>query len=400
MNVPFYIAKRYLFSKSSNNAINIITLFATAGVILASMALFVVLAGFSGLKKFSTNFYNTADPDIKITAQTGKGFIFNDSIAQALTDKDIQAYSKIIQERAFFQYKDKEHVAYLYGVDENFNNVLRLDTTVIAGGQWLNSNSPYGVVPGYTLANKLNLRVDYITPLNVIVPKPGNTYDATNPENMVNTLRVKPVGVFQLLEEWDGQYIFAHLPVVQELLKYPLNKISGINIKLREQDDVNAVVKQLENRLGQSYKIQTRKQLNAVYYKMIRTENLVSYLIFTLVLIIALFNVIGTIIMLILDKKHNLKTMVSMGMRLPELQQIFILQGFLLSVLGMFIGIILGYILVWAQQQWVLFTINGYLPFPVALHWQNTLIVMITMLVLSFLASYMAGKRINKTLLT
>ena len=373
-------------------------MFATTGVILATMALFVVLSGFSGLKKFSMSFYNTADPDIKITAVTGKGFIFNDSIKKVLDNPDIAAYSKVLQERAFFQYKDKEYVAYLYGVDENFTDVSRIDTTVTIGGRWLNINNPYGVVPGFTIANKLNLHVDYLTPINVIVPKPGNNYDLTNPQNMINATQVNAIGIYQLLEEWDGKYIFAHLPVVQELLSYPLDKISGINIKLGSQVDINLFEKRLQNDLGSNYKVQTREQLNEVYYKMIKTENLVSYLIFTLVLIIALFNIVGTIIMLILDKKNNLRTMIFMGMRMPQLQRIFILQGFLLSVLGMTVGLTLGYLIVLAQKKWALFMISDYLPFPVELQSQNVIIVIITMLVLSFLASYLAGKRINKTL--
>ena len=399
MNVPFYIAKRYLVSKSSNNAINIITIFATAGVVLATMALFVVLSGFSGLKKFSTSFYNTADPDLKISAVSGKSFTFDESLKKILDIPEIEAYSKVLQERAFFQYNDKEYVAYLYGVDENFTRISRIDTTLLFGGKWLDINNPYGVVAGYTIANKLNLRVDYLTSLNVIVPKPGNTYDMTNPSNMVNTTQVKAIGIYQLLEEWDGKYIFAHLPIVQELLHYPLDKISGVNIKLASGTDAIDVIKYIEQTSGNTYKVQTREQLNEVYYKMIKTENLVSYLIFTLVLVIALFNIIGTIIMLILDKKYNLKTLVSMGMRLPQLQQIFILQGFLLSVFGMTLGLMLGYLLVMAQKQWALFMISEYLPFPVELEWQNVFVVIITMLILSFLASYIAGKRINKNLI-
>jgi lipoprotein-releasing system permease protein len=400
MNFSLYIAKRYLVSKSTNNAINIITIFATLGVIVATMALFVVLSGFSGLKDFSKSFYQAAHPDIKITAAKGKTFLFTDSIAQILkVNKEIKVFSKVLEERAFFNYQDKEHIAFIYGVDQNFTQVVSIDTTVIAG-EWLSPGIPYGVVVGNVISNKLSLGIDYLNPLHIYIPKSGNTYDLTNPQSMVHTSQVQNIGVFAIIDEIDAKYVFAQLPIVQELLQYPLNQISGIVVKLNPKTNPDSFAEKLQLSLGNTFKVQTREQINAVFYRMLNTENLVLYFIFTLVLIIALFNIIGTIIMMILDKKHNLKTLYNMGVTIPQLQKIFVYQGFLLSVFGLIMGLILGVILVILQYHYSLLMINTNLAYPVKLTFQNIFIVVFTMSILSFFASKIAGSRINKKMLS
>lgn len=400
MNFSLYIAKRYLISKSTNNAINIITIFATLGVIVATMALFVVLSGFSGLKDFSKSFYQAANPDIKITAAKGKTFLFTDSIAQILkVNKEIMVFSKVLEERAFFNYQDKEHIAFIYGVDQNFTQVVSIDTTVIAG-EWLSPGTPYGVVVGNVISNKLSLGIDYLNPLHIYIPKSGNTYDLINPQSMVHTSQVQNIGVFAIIDEIDAKYVFAQLPIVQELLQYPLNQISGIVLKLNPQTNPDSFAEKLQQSLGNSFKVQTREQINAVFYRMLNTENLVLYFIFTLVSIIALFNIIGTIIMMILDKKLNLKTLYNLGVTIPQLQKIFVYQGFLLSVFGLIMGLLLGVILVILQDHYSLLMINTNLAYPVKLTFQNIFIVVFTMSILSFFASKIAGSRINKKMLS
>ena len=399
MNLSFYIAKRYLISKSSNNAINIITLFAAMGIVVATAALFVVLSGFSGLKIFSMGFYQAADPDIKITASKGKTFFYTDSIEQTLkNEKQVISFAKILEERAFFNYQNKEHIAFIMGVDENYTQVIRMDTTVI-GGEWLNPRNPYGVVSGNTISNKLSMGIDYLNPLSIYIPKPGNTYDITNPQSLVHSINTQNIGVFAIIDEIDSKFVFTHLPMAQELLQYPLNQISGIVIKLESNTNPDAFAAKMQSELGPNFKVQTRHQLNAVFYKMLNTENLMLYFIFTLVLIIALFNIIGTIIMMIIDKKSNLKTLFNLGLGIPQLQRIFVLQGFLLSMFGMFVGLLLGIFLVVLQDQFSLFMINPYLAYPVQLTFMNIVIVVCTMTILSFLASKIAGSRIQEKML-
>lgn len=397
LNFSLYIARRYLFSKNSNNAINIITWFAGFGVVVASTALFVVLSGFAGLKDFSLQFFKLTDPDIKITPSEGKTFLVNNKVTDLLNhEKDIFKYSKTIEERAFFSYQGKEHIAYLYGVEPSFTQIIAIDTTLIAGN-WLNINQPYGVVVGNSISNKLSLGVDYLNPMEIYVPKPGNTYDITQPENLVSSISVKNIGIYAFLEEIDGKYVFAHLPVAQELLGYQLDQATAIIIKLQPDINPEDFRNELQKKLGNTYKVQTRKELNALYYRMLNTENLAIYFIFTLVLIIALFNIIGTLIMLIIDKKHNIKTLHNLGVNVAELRKIFIYQGFMMSMSGMIIGLLLGIILVLLQDKYHFVMITSTLAQPVKLTWQNVVIVFFTMTILSFIASKIAGNRIKNS---
>ena len=398
MNFPLYIAKRYLFSKSSNNTINIITRIATVGVVVGTLALFIVLSGFSGLRAFSIGFLNTFDPDIKITSVKGKSFEFNTTIETILEQqKGIASYSKVLEERAFFEFKEKTHVAYIKGVDTSYTQVNSIDTTVYVG-TWLDPKIPLGAVIGNGISNTLSVGIfNFLDPLKIYVPKPGKGY-ITNPKNAFNKINTQPIGIFGLTDEVDKKFTFISLELAQQLLSYKATKISALELKVTNSGQRDFIIAELKNKLGNQFNIETREQLNAVFYKMLNTENLVLYLIFTLVLIIALFNVIGAIIMMILDKRENLKTLYSIGTTIKEIKQIFIFQGFLLSVIGLGIGLSVGIILVLLQKKYQLFMITQHLPYPVELTFLNILIVIITILVLGFLASKIASSRISKKL--
>lgn len=398
MNFPFYIAKRYLFSKSSNNTINIITLIAALGVIIGTLALFIVLSGFSGLRTFSIGFLNTSDPDLKISSIKGKSFDFNSKIETILKqEKGIASYSKVIEERAFFDFHNKTHIAYIKGVDSNYTNVNKIDTTVYVG-TWLDKDIPLGVVVGNGISNALSVGIfEFIEPLKIYVPKPGKGY-ITDPKNAFSQINTQPIGIFALTDEIDKKFTFLPLELSQLLLNYTPNQISAIELKVEENYDRTALISSLKEKLGSDFKIETREQLNAVFYKMLNTENLASYLIFTLILIIALFNVIGAIIMMILDKRDNLKTLFSLGATIKEIKRVFILQGFLLTVFGLLIGLSAGVILVLLQKKYHLFMITQNLAYPVEFTFLNVFTVIITILVLGFLASKIASSRISKKL--
>ncbi|WP_372793129.1 ABC transporter permease [Lutibacter sp.] len=398
MNFPLYIAKRYLFSKSSNNTINIITGIATVGVIIGTLALFIVLSGFSGLRSFSVSFLNTADPDIKITSVKGKSFFLNDSIQEILkNEKEIVSYSKVIEERAFFEFNEKTHIAFIKGVDANYTKVNSIDTTVYVG-TWLDPKFPLGVVVGNGISNTLSIGVfDFLDPLKIYVPKPGKGY-ITKPTNAFKKINTQPIGVFALTDEFDSKFTFISLELAQELLSYTPEQISAIEIKVSNRTERDQIITNLKSKLGNQFTIETREQLNAVFYKMLNTENLASYLIFTLILIIALFNVIGAIIMMILDKRDNLKTLYSIGATMKEIKQVFVLQGFMLSVFGLFVGLSLGIALVLLQMKYHLFMITQHLAYPVELTLLNVITVIITILILGFLASKIASSRISKKL--
>lgn len=394
MNFPFYIAKRYLFTKNSNNAINIITLIASFGVIVGSLALFIILSGFSGLRTFSYSLLDVSDPDIKITATKGKSFLLTDSVHNLLIeDLEIASFSKVIEERVFLKYQDKEHIAQIKGVDTHYNSVTEIDSALVIG-QWLDENYQRTAVIGEGVSFKLSIGNISFEPIEIYVPKPGKGY-VLNPNAAFNKVTAQIVGIYDGTEEFENKFAFVNLPLAQELLKFKPNQITGIELKIKDPLLSDDFRDKLQNKLGLDYKVQTKAQLNALFYRVINTENFVSYLIFTLIVIIALFNVIGAIIMMIIDKRQNLKTLYNLGATLKEIKRVFVLQGFLLTFVGMFIGLTIGVILVFLQQKYGWFMITQNLPYPVEFQFNNLLIVMLTITILGFLAAKIAASRIS-----
>ena len=360
LNFPLYIAKRYLVSKSSNNAINIITLIATIGVIVSTIALFLVLSVFSGLKNFSLSFIQVSDPDLKVSAVQGKSFNFSADIEKKLALEKIVAFTKVIEERAFFNYHDKSHIAFVKGVDSNYLNVNRMDTAVYFG-EWVNYQAPHTVVVGSGISSILSVGAyDFMESLKIFVPKPGKGY-INNPNNAFNSIETQPIGIYKLTDEIDRKFVYGNLNMIQKLLNFETDRITAIEIKVENSKDTKSIQEELQTILGPDFKVQTRQQLNSVFYKMLNTENLASYLVFTLVLVIALFNVIGAIVMMIIDKRSNLKTMFYLGAEIKEIKRIFILQGFLLTLVGLGIGLLIAIPIVLMQKKFGLIMITSYL---------------------------------------
>jgi len=398
LSFSLYIAKRYLFTRSSNNAINIITLIAALGIIVGAIALFIVLSVFSGLKEFSLEFIRISDPDLKISAQKGKSFFFTDSIATILQDERVANYSQVVEENAFFEYRDKSDIASIKGVDANYLLVNNVDTAIYVG-EWLDDGAMSTVVVGRGISATLSLGTyDFIESLKVAVPKPGKGY-ISNPKTAFNQLKLQPVGIFSLTEELDKKYVFSHLVLAQRLLGYKHNQISAIELKLSSNSNKKEVKKWLQTELGSHFKIETREQLNAAFYKMLNSENLAFYLIFTLILIIALFNVIGAIIMMILDKKDNLKTLFSLGATIKEIKKIFIFQGLLLTFFGLIIGLFIAIVFVLLQKNFEFIMITPSLAYPVEFRFLNVFIVFITILSLGYIAVKIASSRISKKII-
>ncbi|MBU2060282.1 MAG: FtsX-like permease family protein [Bacteroidetes bacterium] len=398
MNFPLYIAKRYILSNSKNNAINIINRIASMGIIVGAMALFVVLSVLSGLKVFSLSFTNNIDPDIKISSTLGKSFFITPEQETKIKKIDgLASYSKIIEERVLFVFNDKQEVTYLKGVDTNFNAVNDIKKTLY-NGQWLAPNT-YQVVVGYGIAQKFSMGLlDFNNQLEVWVPKPGKgTIESA--EQAFNKSQVYPIGIYAISEDLDSKYVFADLGLAQELLEFEPNQISGIEIKEKAGANENAIIAELNSIFNNRITIKNRAQLNESLYKMLNTENIAVYLIFTLVIVVALFNLIGALIMMILDKKGNLKTLFNLGVEIKDLRKIFLLQGTLLSVFGGIIGLVLGIIIILIQQHYQLVMITPTLAYPVIFSIENVLIVMGTIVILGFIASLIASSRVSKKLL-
>lgn len=398
MNFPLYIAKRYLRTASSNNAINIITKIAATGIVVGAMALFIVLSVFSGLKDFSLSFSNDFDPDLKVLPKTGKSFeISPQQIEKIKTIAGITFYSKIIEEKVLFVYKGKEQVAEIKGIDNQYNNVNNIKKAIYQG-EWLTTNTPQ-VVVGNGIATKLSMGLfDMNNTFEIFVPRPGKGA-ITSAESAFNKSNLIPIGIYAINDELDSRFVFADLQLTQELLEYKNNQISGIEIRTDSLANENKIIQELGTVFKNKVTIKNRAQLNDSLHKMLNTENTAIYLIFTLVIIMTLFTLAGAIIMMILDKQSNLKTLYSIGTSIPQIKNIFLLQGSLLTIIGGLFGIVLGIVVVFIQLKFQLIMITETLPYPVRFNFQNILIVFTTIAVLGFIASYIASSRVSKKLL-
>ena len=398
MNFSLYIAKRYLFSKSKNNAINIITGIASVGIIVGAMALFVVLSVFSGLRDFSLSFSNDFDPDLKVNPISGKSYFISSNQEKELKNIDgIASYSKVLEERVLFFFEGKEQVTYLKGVDANFTKTNVVDQNLV-NGKWLEPNTVQ-VVIGYGISEKLSLGLyDFNNAFEVYVPRKGKGVIESEAEAF-NKAKLIPTGIYAVSEDLDSKYVFCDLGLAQQLLELQPNQFSGVEIKLKPNVDEAAVIEKLKLLFQNKVDIKNRAQQNATLYKMLNTENIAVYLIFTLVIIIALFNLIGALIMMVLDKKANLKTLYNLGSEIKDLKKIFLLQGSLLSLFGGIIGLFLGIIIVVIQQQFNLVMITETLAYPVVFSVQNVVIVFFTIISLGFISSWIASSRVSKKLL-
>ena len=399
MNFPFYIARRYLFSKSSSNAINIITVIAAIGVFAGAFALFIVLSGFAGLKDFSLSFSNQYDPDLKVFPASGKSFMFSAEEKEALQKiEGIRNFSEVIEERVFLEFSGKNKTAFIKGVDENYLKVNKLDSAIVFG-TWLVPGENQ-VVIGNTISQELSLGTfNYRNLLEILVPRPG-TGQITDPTNAFNSDNTIVSGIYSINEELDDKYVYSSLSFARELLELQPNEITNLELKIASGVNPEEIKQKISAVLDEPVEIKNRAQLNDALYKMLNTENLAVYLIFTLVLIIALFNVVGSIIMVILDKRANIKTLFSLGATPLQIRNIFFAQGVFMTFLGGTFGLIASILLVYLQLQYDLVMITPSLPYPVSITWENILIVIVTIGALGTLASYIAASRSKKALAT
>ncbi len=396
MNFPLYIAKRYIFSKSKNNAITIISRIALSGIIIGSLSLFVVLSVFSGLRDFSLTFSNDSDPDIKVSALKGKSFLVSASQENQIKKIDgILNYSKIIEERVLFSFNEKQQITYLKGVDSNFVAINSLPKKLF-NGVWLKPNTTQAVI-GYGIAQKLSLGLlDVNNPLEVFVPKPGK--GQIESEDQFNKDYLIPTGIYAISEELDNKYVFVDLELAQELMGFEPNQVTGIEFKINPNADENHIISEIKKVFKNSVDVKTRAQLNASLYKMLNTENFVLYLIFTLVIIMILFAFAGAIFMVIIDKKDNLKTLFSLGTEVKSLRRIFLIYGISICAIGGIIGIAIGALTVFLQHQFELIMITESLAYPVVFNFKNVLIVFTTIVSLGCIATLIASSRVSEKL--
>ncbi|CEN50139.1 Lipoprotein-releasing system transmembrane protein lolC [Capnocytophaga canimorsus] len=373
MKATFHIAKRYLIAKSSQNVINIINRITALVVVIVGTALFVVLAGYEGLKSFTLSFSTYFDPDLKILPRSGKFITFSDAQLNELAKNEgIAHFSKVLEEQVFLSHKQKNYIAQIKGVDTNYPLVNPADS-LVALGMW-DLQSPK-MVAGITIFNALGLNfMDTSSPLQLVVPRSGKGSITQTSRPYRETYGIIS-GVYQITEDLDKKYVFTSLEQAQELLGLDSLHISAIEIKKHPQADENKLIEQIQNLFQGEVIIKNRVQINDALYRMLNTENIAIYLIFILVLIIALFNLVGAIIMMILDKKEDLKTLYALGLNIKQLRRIFFLQGTMVSVMGAFLGVCLGAIFVLLQQYFNFVMISSTLAYPVEIKGFNVFAV-------------------------
>lgn len=397
MKAILFIAWRYVRSKSSQNVINIINRMSIFVLIVGGASLMIVLAGFSGLRTFSMSFSNFFDPDLKIFPKTGKIFSLSPMQEAALKKSGVVAsYTKVLEERVFLNSRGKNYIAYIKGVDENYPKVNAVDSIlVISPKEWLLSEDY--VVVGNIIAETLNLGLfTSTTPLQIIVPKAGKG-SITSSSTPYREETVLLSDYYQVTEDLDSKYVFATLSLAQRLTGVQANEVSAVEIKLSKGVSVAEGKKRLQKVWGDGFVIKDRMTLNEDLYKMFQTENLATYLIFTLVLIVALFNLVGAIIMMILDKRKNLYTLFALGMTERQIRAIFFLQGVIVSLLGAIFGVGLGVGIAWLQKTYPMLYINPNAAVPIAypmdIRLLEIVVVFFTIFVLGIIASAIGASR-------
>ena len=369
---------------------------AAFGVFVSAASLFVVLSGFSGLKDFSLLFISYTSPDLKASANSGKTFILNDAELVSLSGLSFFSnVSKTVEERVLIRSNKNSQIVRLKGVDEFFPKSV-VDSILVEGG-WIAQGEDELVV-GWGAAHSLGLEVlDNINPPMIYAPKPGSGQVLSVDDAFTSSVFLT-TGVFQINEESNNSVVYTSLDAAQELLGYAPSQISSLNFYLNSSENEAQAIAEIKDVLGDSFIVKNRLAQNDILYKMLNTEQAAVYLIFTLVVIIALFNVVGALIMMILEKRKDLRVLLSLGLVKKEVGQVFFYQGLLISVVGSFLGVFVGFCLVLLQQKFSLFMITPSLAYPVSVSLMTFVVVLLTVLVLGGVASKIASLQSLKSL--
>jgi lipoprotein-releasing system permease protein len=400
VKLSYYIAKRYLFAKKSRNAINIISAVSVAGVAVGTMALIIILSVFNGLETMVSGIFNTFDPDIKISASEGKTFIPDTSRLKLLAKVDgLCCYSLTIEDNALLKYGSREYIATIKGIDDNYTMVSSIDSSMWEGEFKLKNNNgrPYAV-PGIGVAQYLGIRVNFITPLEIIFPrKTGST--SLSAENSLNRKFIFPSGIFEVEKDYDSKYVYIPLDFARELTETE-KAVSTIEIKFQKNADPDAVQKAIKKIYGKGYSVQNRNEQQAIFYKVMRSERLAIFFILTLILIIASFNIIGSLTMLIIEKERDIEILKSLGADNNLIRNIFIFEGWLISIIGALAGVILGFVVCWLQQTYGLVKLQSQSlimnSYPVVLKLIDFIIVPGTVLLIGYWAAWYPVRFLTK----
>jgi len=400
VNLSFYIAKRYLLGKKSQNAINIISTISVFGVTVGTMALVIVLSVFNGFDSVVKSLFNTFDPDIKITAAEGKTFIIEDLNEKIGAIPGVEAVSQVLEENVLLLYGDKQHIATIKGVDEQYQDVTGLDSMIYDGSMKLRENNRNFAVVGQGVAYNLRIGLNFLNPLFVYTIDRKSRINMAQPEESIRRDFIYPSGIFAIEQDFDSRYVIVPIEFARELLSYE-NEVSCLELKLDPSFSTDKVQEKIMALLGEGFYVKNREQQNALFYRVMKSEKWAIFLILTFILIIASFNIIGSLSMLIIDKRKDILTLRNMGASNRLIERIFLVEGWLISISGSLLGLVLGTGISWIQQRFGLIKLGGSGSFiidayPVKIQGPDILVIWLTVILIGLIAARYPVKQISK----
>ena len=410
MNLSLYIAKRYLFSKKSHNAINVISGVSVCGVALATLALVCTLSVFNGFQDLVATFFTAFDPELKITAASGKVFDGHDIRIDKLRDfPEIEVFSESLEDNAMVQYNGKQAMVVIKGVEDNFSHLTAIDSILYGRGEMVLYDEIVDyAIPGVELTSILGTGIRFLDPLEVYAPKRGTQINVANPASSFNVSYLHSSGlVFAVNQQkYDASYILTSLKFARNLFQYD-TEVSSIELKLKKGVNVEAFADKISGVLGDEFIVQNRYEQQADTFRIMQVEKLISYLFLTFILLVACFNVIGSLSMLIIEKKNDVITLRALGANDRLISRIFLFEGCLISFLGALVGVVLGLTLCLVQQEFGILTLGSGASagafvvdaYPVSVHWQDVLLILVTVLIIGFLSVMYPVKFFSRRLL-
>ncbi len=392
MNLPLFIALRYLFSKKKQNIINIISAISVAGIIVGTMALVIVLSVFNGFNSLIETFFSNFDPDLKITASHGKMFIPGDSRFEEIQNlPGVIHYAEVIEEVALLKYGSQQFPAVVKGVPQNYSNYTNIDTLMVDGAFMLEDKGINYAVVGQGVAYNLGLGLSFVDPIRIFVPKKGRQA-SVNLARSLNFDYIYPAGVFSVLEEIDSKYMIVPYHFAAELFESE-NRVSAVELGTDPKVNPKKLQKEIQEILGESFHVKNKYQQHDLIFRTMKSEKWASYLILVFILIVASFNMLGSLSMLIIDKKEDLFILRSMGADSKLIRKIFLFEGWLITFFGAVIGSLLGILVCWIQIKFEIVTLPGAGSFiisayPVQIILSDILLILGIVLGIGFIASW------------
>ncbi|MBI1288225.1 MAG: FtsX-like permease family protein [Flavobacteriales bacterium] len=359
MNLPVHIARRYLFSKKSHNAINIVSGISVAGVAVVTAAMVIVLSVFNGFEGLVISLYNVFEAPVVIKPAEGKTMeLTSIPLDEILATPGVKGYVETLEESCLIRYRDKQYFARVKGVSDNFQELTDIDSMVVKGDAAMHVNGAPSAIIGAGVAYHLGVNVnDPINSLEVYVPKRG-TRATIDPTKAFNVKHIYATGVFSIQQDFDLSYVITPIRFARELLDHE-GRVSSIELALNSDADMESVREALQEKLGDKYVVKDRFQQNEILYKIMKSEKWAVFMILSFILMISIFNVIGSLTMLILEKKKDINILRSMGASEQLIQRIFVLEGVFISMIGAVGGLLLGLLVCFVQIQFELVKLNG-----------------------------------------